>query len=96
MDAQCVLVDRRSTHLTLDWHRAGGTPWYWRRIAVGVPLATRISVPYAGHLRIGKRRDAVPERVCTSDKAGSLEALDETPFAREDELQTRYINQLII
>ena len=30
----------------------------------------------------------MPERIYTSDKAGSLEALEETPFAREDELQT--------
>ncbi len=34
------------------------------------------------------RSDTVPERIYTSDKAGSLEALEETPFASEDELQT--------
>ena len=52
------------------------------------PLARRIPVPYTDRLRIGIRSDTVPERIYTSDKAGSLEALEETPFASEGELQT--------
>ena len=43
---------------------------------------------YAGSwVRINERSDTVPERIYTSAKAGSLEALEETPFSSEDELQ---------
>ena len=58
---------------------------HWRPGAF--PFACGIPVSYAGQVWVDQRSDTVPERIYRSAKAGSLEALEETPFANEDDLQ---------